>query len=70
MSRYRIAVDGGEISLTPLANPRSLAWTAAMNIAPSMGSSAEPDRNLCDGQLLSNNARRLLEMMARRAASD
>ena len=25
---------------------------------------------LCDGQLLSNNARRLLEMRARRAASD
>ena len=45
MSRYRIVVNGGEIFTDSSPNPRSPVWTAAMDIAPSMGSSAEPGRN-------------------------
>ena len=70
MSRCRIEVNGGETftDITRKPSKPGMESSDGYRALQKIQRGARPD--LCDGQLLSNNARRLLEMTARRAASD
>jgi hypothetical protein len=70
MSHCRIEVNGGETftDITRKLSKPGMDSSDGYRALHGIQRGAGPD--LCDGQLLSNNARRLLEMTARRAASD
>jgi hypothetical protein len=68
MSRCRIEVNGGEAftDITHKPSKPGMDSSEGYRALHGIQRGARPD--LCDGQLLSNNARGLLEMTARRAA--
>ena len=70
MSHCRIAVDGGDVFTDITCKPSKPGMDSSDGYRALHGIQRGARPDLCDGQLLSNIACRLLEMTARRAASD
>ncbi|MDF2761563.1 MAG: hypothetical protein K0S83_297 [Thermomicrobiales bacterium] len=70
MSRYRIVVNGGEIFTDSSPKPSKPGMDSSDGYRALHGIQRGARPELCDGQLLSNNACRLLGMTARGRASD
>lgn len=70
MSRYRIVVNGGEIFTDITRKPSKPGRDSSDGYRALHGIQRGARPELCDGQLLSNNACRLLGMTARGRASD
>jgi hypothetical protein len=70
MSQCRIEVNGGETFTDITRKPSKPDMDSSDGYRALHGIQRGARLDLCDGRLLSNNACRLLEMTARRAASD